>query len=206
MNDEVKVNNPIDTDPDPSPNPGATKLRRYWTKGPGAAKIRWGSSGDYLRCVRHLAKYVTDPKGLCNVYHRAAVGAPPGKGHGGSKSMDEGVELKKDYSSDEREALGKRGQAFKNSNGEWSYPIADESDLRNAIQAFGRSNPKDRSRLKAYIERRARALGKGDLIPDNWAKKALEADIKLNEVLLYAQTLVELSREDLITFVDDEEE
>lgn len=70
-----------DTDPDPSPNPGARKLRRYWTRGAGAAKIRWGTSGDFMRCVRHLGKYVEDPKGLCNVYHRSAVGAPPGKGH-----------------------------------------------------------------------------------------------------------------------------
>ena len=37
----------IDTDPDPSPNPGATKLRRYWTRGPGAAKIKWGIPGDF---------------------------------------------------------------------------------------------------------------------------------------------------------------
>lgn len=57
------------------------KLRAYWTRGEGAAKIRWGTGGDFNRCVRHLAKYVGDAKGLCNVYHQIAVGAPPGKGH-----------------------------------------------------------------------------------------------------------------------------
>lgn len=57
------------------------KLRAYWVHGKGAAKIRWGADGDFKRCERHLAKYVTDPAGLCNTYHQAALGAPPGKGH-----------------------------------------------------------------------------------------------------------------------------
>jgi len=58
-------------------------LREYWTHGEGAAKIRWGTDGDFNRCVRHLGKYVRDPQGLCNEYHTEAVGAPPGKGHSG---------------------------------------------------------------------------------------------------------------------------
>ncbi|MEU7590614.1 hypothetical protein AB0A95_30530 [Micromonospora sp. NPDC049230] len=57
------------------------KLRAYWVHGKGAAKIGWGTDGDFKKCVRHLAKYVTDPEGLCNTYHQAALGAPPGKGH-----------------------------------------------------------------------------------------------------------------------------
>lgn len=69
----------LDTDPDPSPKPGARRLRHYWTRGPGAAKIVWGTPGDFNRCVAQLGKYVTDPKGLCNVYHRSATGHAPGK-------------------------------------------------------------------------------------------------------------------------------
>jgi hypothetical protein len=57
------------------------ELKAYWTVGAGARKIRWKTDGDFKRCVRHLGKYVDDPKGLCNTYHQAAVGAPPGKGH-----------------------------------------------------------------------------------------------------------------------------
>lgn len=57
-------------------------LRRYWTRGPGAAKIRWGTGGDFMRCVRQLRKYVRDPKGLCAVYHRIAIGKWPGRGRG----------------------------------------------------------------------------------------------------------------------------
>src|SRR5690606_25528841 len=43
------------------------RLKRYWTIGKGAAKIRWGTPGAWRRCYRHLVKYV-GPKiapGLC---------------------------------------------------------------------------------------------------------------------------------------------
>jgi hypothetical protein len=60
---------------------GARKLREYWVHGKGAVKIAWGTPGDFDRCVSHLRKYVRDPEGLCNEYHQAAVGSPPGKGH-----------------------------------------------------------------------------------------------------------------------------
>lgn len=53
------------------------QLREYWTHGPGAAKIRWGTDGSFDRCVRHLAKYVTRPQGLCAEYHHAATGEWP---------------------------------------------------------------------------------------------------------------------------------
>lgn len=47
-----------------------------------------------------------------------------------------------------------------------SYPIVTVEDLRNAIQAFGRTdNPQA---TKEHIMRRARALGRTDLIPENW--------------------------------------
>ena len=52
-------------------------LRDYWTTGPGAAKIRWGTDGDFTRCTHHLAKYVKDPKGLCAEYHHRATGKWP---------------------------------------------------------------------------------------------------------------------------------
>jgi hypothetical protein len=64
----------------PSPDPGATKLRKYWTKGPGAAKIKWGTPGDFKRCVRHMREYVGErAEGLCNIYHRSALGVAPGR-------------------------------------------------------------------------------------------------------------------------------
>jgi hypothetical protein len=34
------------------------QLRKYWTVGPGAAKIRWGTPGAWRRCFKNLVKYV----------------------------------------------------------------------------------------------------------------------------------------------------
>ncbi len=53
----------------------AETLRRYWTHGKGAAKIRWGTKGDWSRCVRHLAKYLGPrAKGYCQLRHKEALG------------------------------------------------------------------------------------------------------------------------------------
>lgn len=53
----------------------ARRLKRYWLHGPGAAKIRWGSPGDWTRCVRHLSKYMGPrAKGYCQLRHRDANG------------------------------------------------------------------------------------------------------------------------------------
>ena len=53
----------------------AEKLRRYWVHGPGAAKIRWGTGGDWARCVRHLSKYLgVRAKGYCQLRHKDALG------------------------------------------------------------------------------------------------------------------------------------
>lgn len=57
-----------------SPRGNAATLRRYWTRGEGAAKIRWGTGGDFNRCVRHLRKYIRDPKGYCALRHKEATG------------------------------------------------------------------------------------------------------------------------------------
>jgi hypothetical protein len=66
------------------PNPGRgmpAQLQRYWLVGKGAAKIRWNTPGDFLRCVRALAtKFPKNPKGLCNILHTKATGGPPGHG------------------------------------------------------------------------------------------------------------------------------
>jgi HK97 family phage prohead protease len=59
-------------------NPGGTeRLHEYWVHGEGAAKIAWGSPGDFDRCVRHLGKFIKDPKGYCNLAHHAALGIYP---------------------------------------------------------------------------------------------------------------------------------
>ena len=70
--------------------------------------------------------------------------------------------FKRERSMATRERLAASGAAMPDG----SYPIVTVEDLRNAIQAFGRaSNPQA---TKEHIMRRARALGRTDLIPENW--------------------------------------
>jgi hypothetical protein len=57
----------------------AERLRRYWLKGPGAAKIRWGTPGDWKRCVSNLSKYLGPrAKGYCQLRHIEANGYATG--------------------------------------------------------------------------------------------------------------------------------
>lgn len=70
----------------------AEKLRRYWTVGRGAAKIRWGAPGDWSRCVRHLSKYMGPrAKGYCNLRHKEVLRMYPATHakllHGGRKNF-----------------------------------------------------------------------------------------------------------------------
>lgn len=56
----------------------AETLRRYWAEGEGAAKIRWGSPGDFDRCVSEVGKYMPGrAKGYCNLLHHRALGYYP---------------------------------------------------------------------------------------------------------------------------------
>jgi hypothetical protein len=58
---------------------GAARLRRYWTVGPGALKIRWNTPGDWTRCYRQLAKYMGPrAKGYCALRHKEMTGVWPG--------------------------------------------------------------------------------------------------------------------------------
>lgn len=85
------------------------------------------------------------------------------------KRLDEiDVLLKRDVSNTERQNLADRGQAMPDG----SYPIANVADLKNAIQAFGRA--KDKDKVKRHIIRRARALGRTDLLPVDWSGSTKE--------------------------------
>jgi hypothetical protein len=58
-----------------SPDARAERLRRYWTTGRGAAKIRWGTDGDWTRCYRQLRKHMgVRAKGYCQNLHKRATG------------------------------------------------------------------------------------------------------------------------------------
>lgn len=58
-----------------SPDPRAERLRRYWSTGRGGAKIRWNTPHDWVRCYRHLRKYMgLRAKPYCQNLHRRNTG------------------------------------------------------------------------------------------------------------------------------------
>lgn len=71
-----------------------------------------------------------------------------------------------------RKRLASEGKALPDG----SYPIRNEGDLKNAIQAFGRSKKTDRPKVRRHIVKRARALGKYDVVPKEWKSAAIVAE------------------------------
>jgi len=92
--------------------------------------------------------------------------------------------LKRAFSEERRMELAKEGMAL----GDGSYPIVNESDLRNAIQAFGRA--KDKDAAKRHIMKRARALKMESLIPANWVAGSQEKSEQADDAQFLA-SLVE---------------
>jgi len=64
----------------------------------------------------------------------------------------------------DRMKLAGEGKALKDG----SFPIRDISDLKNAVQAYGRSKPGKRGLVRRHIMKRARQLDRSDLVPENW--------------------------------------
>lgn len=63
-------------------HPGsAERLKQYWEHGEGAAKIGWGTAGDFDRCVllvtEHTDMTPEQAKGYCNERHHGATGMWP---------------------------------------------------------------------------------------------------------------------------------
>ena len=72
-----------------------------------------------------------------------------------------------DFNTMQRQRLAARNQALPDG----SFPIRNVADLKRAIQAYGRA--KDKARAKAWIIKRARALGATDLLPEGWISDTL---------------------------------
>lgn len=84
-----------------------------------------------------------------------------------------------------------------------SYPIRDEKDLKNAITAYGRAKESERSKVRKHIMKRARALGKADLIPAEWKTAASDA---ITASLVSMRDRVESARAEttLVASVEDD--
>lgn len=67
----------------PADKKATARLKWYWSHGAGAAKIAWGTPGDFNRCKLQLGKYVSHSQldGLCANLHHMATGTWPGQGH-----------------------------------------------------------------------------------------------------------------------------
>jgi len=120
---------------------------------------------------------------------------------GDDKAVEADTE-KKDYSDKQRQNLADKGMALPDG----SYPIKTVGDLKNAIQAFGRA--KDKAATKSHIIERAKALGKENLIPDNW--KSVDADTEkmehdADDLMAVRQSIINLIKEELDEMARGEE-
>ena len=95
------------------------------------------------------------------------------------------IAIKRAFSEEKRMELAKGGMALPDG----SFPIVSESDLRNAIQAFGRA--KDKEAAKRHIMKRARALKLESLIPANWLAGTSEKSEKEVDDASFMASLVE---------------
>lgn len=92
-----------------------------------------------------------------------------------------------------------------------SFPIRNASDLRNAIQAYGRSKPGKRGLVRRHIVKMARQLDKADTIPKNWREASdsesvvasLRERIAIVESIVASGTLLSENQENISTFNAD---
>lgn len=161
---------------------GAEKLRAYWVHGAGAAKIGWGTPGDWARCVTLLSEHMGErAKGYCQLRHHDATGEWAGPGaHGGKKGsgpvqskddldlsaheieVNPPDEEKRKFTAAQRDRAADSGTAMDDG----SFPISNREDLDNAISAYGRA--KDKAKAKRHIIARARALDAVSALPESW--------------------------------------
>jgi hypothetical protein len=102
---------------------GGHNLKNYWVRGPGAAKIRWGTDGSFDRCTRQLGKYVRDPKGLCAEYHKAATGEWPAE-----KGVESNVSGLEELSAESLEVPKKKKRKDEDEDDMLTYSTGNEDE------------------------------------------------------------------------------
>jgi hypothetical protein len=118
---------------------------------------------------RLYARIVQEAKDKFDVYPSAVANGwvvQEYKRRGGTYKMyDEDMD-KREFSGAARERMAEAGTAMPDG----SFPIANRSDLMNAIRSVGRAKNYDAA--KQHIIRRARALNAMDMLPEDWRNKA----------------------------------
>lgn len=77
------------------------------------------------------------------------------------------LEERREFDQDERDDMADKGMAMPDG----SYPIGNISDLRNAIQSYGRA--KDKAAVKMWIMKRAKELEAESELPDDWMARSI---------------------------------
>lgn len=102
------------------------------------------------------------------------MAAPPNSNDDDDDWDDDDDDMeKRDFSAGQRRSMASQGKALPDG----SYPIDNKDDLDNAIKAYGRA--KNKGRAKAWIMRRAKALGATDMLPDSWGKGVSKEDAEV---------------------------
>jgi HK97 family phage prohead protease len=85
-------------------------------------------------------------------------------------------ELRDKYTQKQRDEMAKSGEAMPDG----SYPIADSTDLDNAISTSGLGSASDTA-IRKHIIARAKALGLESKIPDAWAADGTKKEAKADD-------------------------
>jgi hypothetical protein len=97
--------------------------------------------------------------------------------------------MKRQFTDDERKDLAEKGHAMPDG----SYPIANTTDLSNAIQAIGRAP--NYHAVRRHIVSRAKALGAEGSLPEQWGVKKLrelETQFWLTKVAFLQRSVIDL--------------
>lgn len=140
----------------------------------GMSAVSGGHGVDKMTGASDSEKQAIKQK-ICSIYERIvdkyedwpdcpfnSDGTRPERKERRNDDEGDGVDFK-DYSPEQRKKMAKDGSAMPDG----SFPIADCSDLKNAIQAIGRASDPDAA--KRHIKKRKKALGCDDVeLPDDW--------------------------------------
>lgn len=159
----------------PGKGGNAETLRHYWAEGEGAAKIRWGSPGDFNRCVNEVDKYMPGrAKGYCNLLHHRALGYYPathakmGASHGARNLVEDSVAL--GIADSNRLALAlfdpakhPRGPKGASNGGKFAAGTARNSDAADAQKDKGAQANADATVDAPDADAKLKALSDSDL-------------------------------------------